>query len=140
MHSSVLLALVAAPLTVLAAPIAEHAASALNAAIKAKGKKDFGSQSHLQANQGSGVAGALRTLTSSGVSEVAITELDIVNGCSTDYVNTVKACVEQAKCVGVTVWGVRDPDSWRASNNPLLFDASFNPEPAYPVAMQYLGQ
>ena len=69
----------------------------------------IGSQGHLQSGQGSALAGAIKALAAvSGIKEVAVTELDIQNSNNQDYVNVVKGCLDVAKCVGVTVWGVRD--------------------------------
>lgn len=99
----------------------------------------IGSQSHLAPGQAFGVAAALGALANSGVSEVAITELDIQGAPAADYQAIVEACVQQEKCVGVTVWGLRDPDSWRASDTPLLFDAWFRPKDAYTQILSNLG-
>ena len=55
--------------------------------------------------------------------DVQLTELDIANAGTTAYGNAVRACLNVPRCTGITVWGIRDSDSWRAGENPLLFDA-----------------
>jgi endo-1,4-beta-xylanase len=75
----------------------------------------IGTQGHLQSNQGSGLAGAIKALAASGVKEVAVTELDIQNSNTNDYVAVTRGCLEEPKCVGITVWGVRDNVSLRLS-------------------------
>ncbi|AZQ40563.1 1,4-beta-xylanase [Streptomyces cyaneochromogenes] len=71
--------------------------------------------------------------------DVQITELDIAQASATAYSNAVKACVNVARCTGITVWGIRDSDSWRTGENPLLFDNSGNKKPAYGAVLTALG-
>lgn len=91
----------------------------------------IGSQSHLSGNWPiSDYPGALKALCGV-VSECAITELDIKAAAASDYQTAIGACVDIKNCVGVTVWGVSDKDSWIQGSNPLLFDASFKAKAAY---------
>ncbi|MCC5478756.1 non-reducing end alpha-L-arabinofuranosidase family hydrolase [Streptomyces barringtoniae] len=71
--------------------------------------------------------------------DVQITELDIAQASPTAYTNAVQACMNVARCTGITVWGIRDSDSWRTGENPLLFDSSGNKKPAYNAVLTALG-
>ncbi|MEU4346041.1 endo-1,4-beta-xylanase [Streptomyces sp. NPDC023838] len=71
--------------------------------------------------------------------DVQITELDIAQAPPTAYANTVRACMNVARCTGITAWGIRDSDSWRTGENPLLFDNNGNKKPAYEAALSALG-
>ncbi|WP_217210767.1 non-reducing end alpha-L-arabinofuranosidase family hydrolase [Streptomyces sp. AC550_RSS872] len=71
--------------------------------------------------------------------DVQVTELDIAQASATAYTNAVKACLNVARCTGITVWGIRDSDSWRTGENPLLFDSSGKKKPAYDAVLTALG-
>jgi endo-1,4-beta-xylanase len=71
--------------------------------------------------------------------DVQLTELDITSAPSTAYTNTVRACMNVARCAGMTVWGIRDSDSWRSGDSPLLFDSSGNKKAAYNAVLTALG-
>ncbi|GKT60194.1 glycosyl hydrolase family 10 [Colletotrichum tofieldiae] len=95
----------------------------------------IGSQSHLVPNMSSNVEGALQSLATARVSEIAITELDIDSAPPADYAAVVSACLNVPKCRGITTWGVSDKvqnrQSWKSTARPLLFDDNYDPKPAY---------
>ncbi|HLT09938.1 MAG TPA: endo-1,4-beta-xylanase [Micromonosporaceae bacterium] len=74
--------------------------------------------------------------------DVQITELDI-EGSGTAQANTYRAVVEDclavSRCTGITVWGIRDSDSWRSGGTPLLFDGNGNKKPAYDAVLSALN-
>ncbi|MGN9909881.1 endo-1,4-beta-xylanase [Phytohabitans sp. LJ34] len=74
--------------------------------------------------------------------DVEITELDIGGSGTAQaeaYRRVVSACLAVPRCAGITVWGVRDSDSWRAGLTPLLFDSAGARKPAYHGARSALG-
>jgi endo-1,4-beta-xylanase len=78
--------------------------------------------------------------------ETALTELDVrlalPGNASTEavqaqvYANATRACVDEKRCVGVTVWDFWDPVSWVPETFPgngdaTLYRANFERKPAY---------
>ncbi|MFF4378473.1 endo-1,4-beta-xylanase [Kitasatospora sp. NPDC001547] len=71
--------------------------------------------------------------------DVQLTELDIAQASPTAYASAVRTCLNVTRCTGITVWGIRDSDSWRTGENPLLFDNNGNRKPAYGAVLTALG-
>ncbi|AEV85830.1 beta-1,4-xylanase [Actinoplanes sp. SE50] len=80
----------------------------------------------------------LTNFANAGV-DVALTEADVTNASTSQYAGLTQACVNVPRCLGVTVWGVRDSDSWRSSENPLLFDGSGTKKAAYTSVLDALN-
>ncbi|MFW6691158.1 endo-1,4-beta-xylanase [Streptomyces sp. MAR4 CNX-425] len=99
-----------------------------------------GFQSHF--NSGSPYNSNFRTTLESfaalGV-DVSITELDIEGASPTTYANVVGDCLAVERCLGITVWGVRDTDSWRSEQTPLLFNGDGSKKPAYTAVLDALN-
>jgi endo-1,4-beta-xylanase len=72
--------------------------------------------------------------------KVTLSELDVTNATPSVYAGAVNACLAVAGCTGITVWGVRDSDSWRSSEGPLLFTQSGEKKPAYTAVLDALNQ
>jgi endo-1,4-beta-xylanase len=91
---------------------------------------------------GSSLPGNFQTTLSSfaalGV-DVTLTEVDVTNASTSQYAGLTQACLNVPRCIGITVWGVRDSDSWRAGESPLLFDNSGNKKAAYTSVLNALN-
>ncbi|MEU6375142.1 endo-1,4-beta-xylanase [Streptomyces sp. NPDC046909] len=80
----------------------------------------------------------LQSFAALGV-DVAVTELDIQGASATTYANVTNDCLAVARCLGITVWGVRDTDSWRAEQTPLLFNGDGSKKAAYTSVLNALN-
>jgi endo-1,4-beta-xylanase len=84
--------------------------------------------------------------------EVHITELDIDDdlsnndigqGQAENYRKVVRACLNVAKCTGITVWGIADSESWRSSERGLLFtggSGNYQKKAAYHAVLEELNK
>ncbi|MEU5743384.1 endo-1,4-beta-xylanase [Streptomyces tendae] len=71
--------------------------------------------------------------------DVAITELDIQGAPASTYANVTNDCLAVSRCLGITVWGVRDSDSWRSEQTPLLFNNDGSKKAAYTAVLDTLN-
>ncbi|MFI1327936.1 endo-1,4-beta-xylanase [Streptomyces rochei] len=99
-----------------------------------------GFQSHFNSGSpyNSNFRTTLQNFAALGV-DVAVTELDIQGASPTTYANVVNDCLAVSRCLGVTVWGVRDMDSWRSGDTPLLFNNDGSKKPAYASVLNALN-
>ncbi|TDB82523.1 endo-1,4-beta-xylanase [Micromonospora sp. KC721] len=99
-----------------------------------------GIQSHLGTSIPGDYQANLQRFADLGV-DVQITELDVTQGANqaSIYATVTRACLAVARCTGITVWGVRDCDSWRGGENALLFDCAGNKKPAYTAVLDTLN-
>jgi len=102
-----------------------------------------GLQSHFSANHPvpADFATTLRNFAALGV-DVQLTELDVEGSGAAQaesYRRAVTACMAVIRCTGITVWGIRDSDSWRASATPLLFDSTGAKKLAYAAVLDGLN-
>jgi endo-1,4-beta-xylanase len=63
---------------------------------------------------------------------------------ATDYATVVQACLQSPNCAGVQAFDLDDYTSWINTNFPgygaaTMFDANFNPKPAYTAVMNALA-
>ncbi|KAJ3504895.1 hypothetical protein NMY22_g17769 [Coprinellus aureogranulatus] len=124
-----------------------NATLALVERLRARGTPidGIGSQSHLIVGNLGGFEEQLVRLGETGL-DVAITELDIriakpvdsskLAQQQKDYETVTRACLNVPKCVGITIWGVSDRNSWVDStfpsyDAPLLWDDNYNRKSAY---------
>jgi endo-1,4-beta-xylanase len=125
-----------------------------------------GLQGHLTSepttSSGGGVAPGLSTLESTlalytdlGV-DVAYTELDVrFNTTSGDlaakletqadvYVNVFQSCLNNERCIGITIWGATDKYSWipgvfSGEGDALLWDDNYQKKPAYQAVLDAIN-
>ncbi len=105
----------------------------------------IGLQMHISANsppRADDIAANMRRLAGLGLI-VHVSEMDvrINNVAGSDqvkleaqratYRDVVRVCVAEPRCEAITFWGFTDAHTWIAGDRPLLFDAQYQPKPAY---------
>lgn len=98
----------------------------------------IGSESQFAAGGADGLQAALTKLATTGC-EVALTELDVDYASSADYTTAVAACLNVPQCIGISLSGLSDKDSWRVAKTPLLFDSNYQKKPAYNAIISLLS-
>ncbi|WP_194924461.1 endo-1,4-beta-xylanase [Catenulispora pinisilvae] len=86
--------------------------------------------------------------------DVAVTELDDriqlpassanLQQQASDYTAVVKDCLAVSRCVGISQWGVGDPDSWIPGTfsgwgAATMYDQNYQPKPSYNATVSALG-
>jgi endo-1,4-beta-xylanase len=104
-----------------------------------------GLQMHISANNrppDAAIAANMRRLAGLGLI-VHISEMDVrINDVAgsdqarleiqrTTYRDVVRVCMLEPRCEAVTFWGFTDAHTWIGGDRPLLFDARYQPKPAY---------
>ncbi|GAB3444693.1 endo-1,4-beta-xylanase [Actinophytocola sediminis] len=98
-----------------------------------------GFQSHLSNSVPGDYLANLQRFAALGV-DVQITELDISgSNQAAVYASVTRSCLAVPRCTGITVWGIRDSDSWRQGEDPLLFDDNGNKKSAYNAVLDALN-
>jgi endo-1,4-beta-xylanase len=104
-----------------------------------------GLQMHISANNrpsDGSIAANMRRLADLGLI-VHISEMDVrVNNVPGNqqtrldaqraaYHDVVRVCVLEPRCEAITFWGFTDAHTWISGDTPLLFDAAYQPKPAF---------
>lgn len=84
--------------------------------------------------------------------QVHITELDVeikkdklplkkeLNKQAKIFGDTLKTCLSASNCKAFVMWGFADHLSWKKEHSPLIFDANYNPKPAYHALIDILSK
>jgi endo-1,4-beta-xylanase len=74
--------------------------------------------------------------------DLQITELDVGgsgSGQANVYRQVTQACMNVARCTGITTWGITDRHTWRPNDTPLLFDTNYQKKQAYQAVLDVLN-
>jgi len=109
----------------------------------------IGMQSHLGTNYPDAVRykNALDLFSSIPGIEIHVTELDVMlkdganeNAQASYYKGIVQDILDCKAVTSLTWWGTNDGASWRSSDKPLMFDASYNPKPAFDAVVSLVPE